>query len=186
MGQSSLLDFITTLVHDPDAAAAYRADPQSALSAANLHDVTTADVDHLIPVVAESATTAASGSVWSASSTASSFDSLDSAFDVPTSNPDAAFGVDYGGTQSHSSFDASSIPSVDTDHTTAQAFDEPTSIDVPDTTTVSAEHVDFTELPAVAVDTDWHDSSTATAHDGFGVDGHDHAIDTDHSGFDGI
>jgi hypothetical protein len=48
------LDFVMALVRDPDAAAHYAADPAQAIADANLTDVTTADVNHLIPVVAES------------------------------------------------------------------------------------------------------------------------------------
>jgi hypothetical protein len=51
---NSLLDFVMSLVRDPDAAAHYAADPAQAIADANLTDVTSADVNHLIPVVAES------------------------------------------------------------------------------------------------------------------------------------
>ncbi|MDT5390903.1 MAG: hypothetical protein QOE04_4544, partial [Mycobacterium sp.] len=51
---NSLLDFVMSLVRDPDAAAHYAADPTQAIADANLTDVTSADVNHLIPVVAES------------------------------------------------------------------------------------------------------------------------------------
>ena len=46
-----LLDFVMSLVRDPDAAAQYAADPAQAIQAANLTDVTSADVNALIPVV---------------------------------------------------------------------------------------------------------------------------------------
>jgi hypothetical protein len=55
---NSLLDFVMSLVRDPDAAARYAADPAAALADANLPDVTGADVDQLIPVVAESLSSA--------------------------------------------------------------------------------------------------------------------------------
>ncbi|GLP77898.1 hypothetical protein TUM20983_50080 [Mycobacterium antarcticum] len=51
---NSLLDFVMALVRDPDAAAQYAANPAQAIADANLTDVTSADVNHLIPVVAES------------------------------------------------------------------------------------------------------------------------------------
>lgn len=51
---NELLDFVMSLVRDPDAAARYAADPHQAIADAHLSDVTTADVDHLIPVVSES------------------------------------------------------------------------------------------------------------------------------------
>ena len=51
---NSLLDFVMSLVRDPDAAAHYAANPAQAIADANLTDVTSVDVNHLIPVVAES------------------------------------------------------------------------------------------------------------------------------------
>jgi hypothetical protein len=55
---NSLLDFVMSVVSDPDAAAHYAANPAQAIADANLTDVTSADVNHLIPVVAESLSTA--------------------------------------------------------------------------------------------------------------------------------
>ena len=46
-----LLDFVMSLVRDPDAAARYAADSAQAIHDANLTDVTSADVNALIPVV---------------------------------------------------------------------------------------------------------------------------------------
>lgn len=51
---NSLLDFVMSLVRDPDAAARYAADPAQAIADAHLTDVTSADVQNLIPVVSES------------------------------------------------------------------------------------------------------------------------------------
>jgi hypothetical protein len=51
---NSLLDFVMSLVRDPDAAAQYAANPDQALAAAHLTGVTSADVSNLIPVVSES------------------------------------------------------------------------------------------------------------------------------------
>lgn len=51
---NSLLDFVMSLVRDPDAAARYAADPAAAIAEADLGDVTSADVDQLIPVVTDS------------------------------------------------------------------------------------------------------------------------------------
>ena len=59
---NSLLDFVMSLVRDPDAAARYAADPAGALAAARLTDVTIADVNTLIPMVTDSLSTAAPGS----------------------------------------------------------------------------------------------------------------------------
>ena len=51
---NSLLDFVMSLVRDPDAAARYAADPARRIADAHLTDVTSADVSNLIPVVSES------------------------------------------------------------------------------------------------------------------------------------
>jgi hypothetical protein len=85
---NTLLDFVMSLVSDPDAAAAYAADPAQALADANLSGVTTADVQHLIPVVAESVSSAAPASgfdafgadagsnVWASGAATAAFDSF--------------------------------------------------------------------------------------------------------------
>lgn len=74
---NSLLDFVLSLVRDPDAAARYAADPAAAIADAQLTGVTSVDVDNLIPVVTESMPIAApsigpdpfgaeaAGNVWS-------------------------------------------------------------------------------------------------------------------------
>jgi hypothetical protein len=86
---NSLLDFVMSLVSDPDAAAAYAADPAQAISDANLTDVTSVDVNHLIPVVAESLSSAVpstgtdglvddpSGNVWTSGAATAAFDAFD-------------------------------------------------------------------------------------------------------------
>ena len=51
---NSLLDFVMSIVRDPDAAARYAADPSQAIADAHLTDVTSVDVNNLIPVVSES------------------------------------------------------------------------------------------------------------------------------------
>ena len=51
---NSLLDFVMSLVRDPDVAARYAADPAGTIADADLTDVTSADVSNLIPVVSES------------------------------------------------------------------------------------------------------------------------------------
>jgi len=75
---NSLLDFVMSLVRDPDAAAQYAANPAQTIADANLTDVTHVDVDNLIPVVAESMSTVVpSGSVPASADTL-----LDSAHNV--------------------------------------------------------------------------------------------------------
>jgi hypothetical protein len=80
---NALLDFVMTLVRDPDAAARYAADPAGALTDAGLTEVTSADVQNLIPVVTESLShTAPAGpadNVWASGAATAAFD----AFDVP-------------------------------------------------------------------------------------------------------
>ncbi|ORB31503.1 Rv0340 family IniB-related protein [Mycolicibacterium parafortuitum] len=92
---NSLLDFVMTLVRDPEAAARYAADPARALAEADLTDVTSADVQNLIPVVAESLSTTVSSpgldpfaaepvdNVWASGAATAAFDAFDDL--VPTS-----------------------------------------------------------------------------------------------------
>jgi hypothetical protein len=56
---NELLDFVMALVRDPAAAAQYAADPAQAIAAANLTDVTSVDVNNLIPMVSDSLSMAA-------------------------------------------------------------------------------------------------------------------------------
>ena len=91
---NSLLDFVMSLVRDPDAAAAYAADPAQAISDANLTDVTSVDVNNLIPVVSESLSMAVpstgadtlvddhASNVWASGAATAAFDAFDD--HVPT------------------------------------------------------------------------------------------------------
>src|SRR3954469_21672023 len=89
---NSLLDFVMSLVRDPDAAAQYAANPAQAIADANLTDVTHVDVDNLIPVVAESMSTAvpsggvpasadtlldSAHNVWASGAATAAFDAFD-------------------------------------------------------------------------------------------------------------
>ncbi|CAN5132264.1 IniB N-terminal domain-containing protein [soil metagenome] len=51
---NELLDFVMSLVRDPQVAAQYAADPAQAIANAHLTDVTSADVNNLIPMVSDS------------------------------------------------------------------------------------------------------------------------------------
>lgn len=85
---NSLLDFVLSVVRDPEMAARYAADPDGALAAANLVGVTGADVENLIPVVAESLSMNLSGSgvdpfgaepagnVWASGAATAAFDAF--------------------------------------------------------------------------------------------------------------
>ena len=85
---NALLDFVMSLVRDPAAAARYAADPAQAIADADLTDVTRADVQNLIPVVAESLSMAApsagldtfgagpAGNVWASGAATAAFDAF--------------------------------------------------------------------------------------------------------------
>jgi hypothetical protein len=86
---NSLLDFVMSLVRDPDAAARFADNPDQAILDANLTDVTSADVSALIPVVSESLSTAVptagtdgvigdmAGNVWASGAATAAFDAFD-------------------------------------------------------------------------------------------------------------
>lgn len=86
---NSLLDFVMSLVRDSDAAARYAADPAQAIADAHLTDVTSADVNQLIPVVSESLSMGApaggldgfgaepAGNVWASGAATAAFDAFD-------------------------------------------------------------------------------------------------------------
>jgi hypothetical protein len=86
---NELLDFVMSVVRDPDAAAHFAANPDQAILDANLTDVTSADVSALIPVVSESLSTAVpttgldggvgdmAGNVWASGAATSAFDAFD-------------------------------------------------------------------------------------------------------------
>ncbi|WP_040524259.1 IniB N-terminal domain-containing protein [Gordonia effusa] len=185
MAPSSLLDFITTLVHDPAAAAAYHADPQSALTAANLHDVTTADVDHLIPVVAESSHSApTSGSIWSASDAAHSFDTaVGDAFAGP-GDVQSPIVIDHTAAESDSPFDPFAVPDVDPAILDADSGDiVPNDLSTTQISDETDAPSDFADVPQAPADSDWLDRSPSGD---FGFDGHNHSTVTDHSAFDDL
>ena len=82
---NELLDFVMSLVRDPEAAARYAEDPTQAIADAHLGDVTSADVNSLIPVVSESLSMAAPGAgtdmgadsnVWTSGAATAAFDAF--------------------------------------------------------------------------------------------------------------
>ena len=82
---NSLLDFVMSLVRDPDAAARYAQDPSQAIADAHLTGVTSADVNGLIPVVSESlsmgapmagADTGHDANVWASGAATAAFDAF--------------------------------------------------------------------------------------------------------------
>jgi hypothetical protein len=83
---NSLLDFVMSVVRDPDVAAQYAANPAQAIADAHLDGVTSADVNGLIPVVSESLSTSHSApasdafgdaaNVWSSGAATAAFDAF--------------------------------------------------------------------------------------------------------------
>ena len=85
---NSLLDFVISLVRDPDVAARYAADPAQAIANAHLTGVTSADVNNLIPMVSDSlsmanlggagpgAPAADHGNVWASGAAAAALDAF--------------------------------------------------------------------------------------------------------------
>lgn len=85
---NSLLDFVISLVRDPDAAARYAADPAQAIANAQLTGVTSHDVNNLIPMVSDSlsmaspsaagsgAQVADHGNVWASGAATAAFDAF--------------------------------------------------------------------------------------------------------------
>lgn len=81
---NSLLDFVMTLVRDPEAAARYAADPAGVLAEAQLHGVTTVDVNNLVPVVSDSLAMTTPGfgggddavNVWTTGAATAAFDAF--------------------------------------------------------------------------------------------------------------
>jgi hypothetical protein len=82
---NELLDFVMALVRDPDAAARYAADPAQAIAEARLTDVTSADVNNLIPMVSDSLSMAApafgadaalDSNIWSSGAATAAFDAF--------------------------------------------------------------------------------------------------------------
>jgi hypothetical protein len=85
---NSLLDFVISLVRDPAAAARYSANPAQSIADAHLTDVTSADVNNLIPMVTDSlsvgtpaglasgAPAADHGNVWASGAAAAALDAF--------------------------------------------------------------------------------------------------------------
>jgi hypothetical protein len=188
---NSLLDFVMSLVRDPDAAAQYAADPAQAIADANLTDVTSVDVNHLIPVVAESMSTVmpsggvpggadtvldSAHNVWASGAATAAFDAFDDHLPIQGSDvvadhvPTVANVIDQpedsAPTIVDPGFDDASVPLI------ADPSATPVSLDAP--------MIDDVHVPdAVATD----DSMDAGHHDfGGAVDDHlDHPQDP---GFD--
>jgi len=173
-----LLDFVMSLVRDPDAAAQYAADPAGAIHAADLTDVTSADVNALIPVVSESMSTGmpgtgaealvgeSAGNIWSSGAATTAFDAFDDHLAVPT--------IDDG----HSIASNVIEQPADSLHAGMDAIDDaalPAVADVDDPSTqLTSGVIDDAPLVGEATDTDWHSV----------IDDAQHHLDTGDTGFD--
>jgi hypothetical protein len=183
---NSLLDFVMSLVRDPDAAAAYADNPAQAIADANLTDVTSVDVNNLIPVVSESLSMAvpsvssvssqggdplddAGGNVWASGAATAAFDAFDD--HVPAAVVDDVHSVttelvtdpDTGLQPGLDGLGDAGVPDVAGVDDPALQFDGPVIDDVP--------------VHETAADDDWSHSVGDYQQD-------DHHLDTDSSGFD--
>lgn len=161
---NSLLDFVMSVVRDPDAAARFAADPDQAILDANLTDVTSADVSALIPVVSESMPTIpgtvptdgldggiseVAGNVWTSGAATAAFDAFGD--HVPVSAIDDAPSVITDVDQPGQALDAGL--DVLADDPSLQ-FDEPVIDDVPAVESHADSDLGETIVDVVDVDSD--------------------------------
>jgi hypothetical protein len=174
---NSLLDFVMSLVRDPEAAARYAENPDQAIHDANLTDVTSADVSNLIPVVSESLSTAvpttgtdaligdAAGNVWASGAATAAFDAFDDPGiaqvidDAPTVLPDLVSSPDAALQPGLDVLADAGVPGVAGVDDTSLQFDTPVIDDMP--------------VHELAGDTGWDDALTEVAD-----------LDSNASGFD--
>lgn len=164
---NSLLDFVMSLVRDPDAAARYAADPNAAIADAHLTNVTSIDVDNLIPVVTESMP-------MPAASTGLDAFGADSASNVWASGAATAAFDAFGDTHS-------SPAVIDTGSTVIHVPDVPDVTDAPVDVLTPADTFVDTASSQVA-DTGFDDAAPAAAdlHEAWGAALHD-ATPADHA-----
>ncbi|GFG52917.1 hypothetical protein CQY20_27815 [Mycolicibacterium agri] len=154
-----LLDFVMSLVRDPDAAARYAADPSGAIQEANLGDVTSTDVNALIPVVSESLSMgtptagadalAGDPNVWTSGAATAAFDAFGEDLSVPTVDDGhtiASNVIDQPDESLHAGLDVLAEAGVPT----VADFEDPS-------TQLASGIVDDAPLVGEAADTDWHD-----------------------------
>ena len=173
---NTLLDFVMSLVRDPDAAARYAADPAGAIADAHLPDVTSADVNNLIPMVADSlsgplsgagfgpgAGTGGDGNVWASGAATAAFDAFDA--HLPATSAPEVHSVITDVAQH-----ADQVPTLITDLGV-----DPGALDLPD----AASQVTDTLADHGITTDDWPDHTTW---DHTHVD--DNHVGPDHPGFD--
>jgi hypothetical protein len=146
---NSLLDFVMSLVRDPDAAARFAENPDQAILDANLTNVTSADVSNLIPVVTESLGTAVpsvgtdgvvgdlAGNVWASGAATAAFDAFDDQLpvqavdDVDTAIADYVDQPDQGLQSGLDMIDDAGVPGVVGADDGSLQFDPPLIDDLP-------------------------------------------------------
>ncbi|MGH3675532.1 MAG: Rv0340 family IniB-related protein [Mycobacterium sp.] len=147
---NALLDFVMSLVRDPDAAARYAADSAQAIKDANLTDVTPADVNGLIPVVSESLSAAVpttgadasfgdelAGNVWTSGAATSAFDAFDGHIpdqaldDVPSITADFMDQPDSAVRSGLDSLADAGVPTITDGEDPSLQFDSPLIDDAP-------------------------------------------------------
>ncbi len=146
---NSLLDFVMSLVRDPDAAARFAENPDQAILDANLTNVTSADVSNLIPVVAESLGAAVpsvgtdgvvgdlAGNVWASGAATAAFDAFDDQLpvqavdDVDTAIADYVDQPDQGLHSGLDMLDDAGVPGVVGADDGSLQFDPPLIDDLP-------------------------------------------------------
>jgi hypothetical protein len=146
---NSLLDFVMSLVRDPDAAARFAENPDQAILDANLTNVTSADVSNLIPVVTESLSTAVpsvgtdgvvgdlAGNVWASGAATAAFDAFDDQLpvqavdDVHTAIADYVDQPDQGLQSGLDMLDDAGVPGVVGADDGSLQFDPPLIDDLP-------------------------------------------------------
>jgi hypothetical protein len=174
---NSLLDFVMSLVRDPDAAAAYADNPAQAIADANLTDVTSVDVNNLIPVVSESLSMAVpstgadmvvddgAGNVWASGAATAAFDAFDdhvpavAVDDVHSMASEIVTEPDAGLESGLDALATAGVPDVASVDDASLQFDGPVIDDAP--------------IEETATDDDWSHSVDADQH-----------LEADTSGFD--
>jgi hypothetical protein len=137
---NSLLDFVMSLVRDPDAAARFADDPDQAIFDANLTNVTSADVHNLIPVVTESLGAAVptagidgvvdmADNVWASGAATAAFDAFDD--QLPVQAVDDVHSVITEPDQALHSLADAGVPGVVGSDDAALHFDQPVIDDLP-------------------------------------------------------
>ncbi len=180
---NELLDFVISLVRDPDAAARYAANPGQSIADAHLANVTSADVNNLIPMVSDTLSTSIPGgagagvvpiehgNIWASGAAAAALDSF-------TPHPPAG-AVDHFGHQGAVSGVIRQVSPPESGQ--APAGPDPFEVDPhgpsvlltgSDMPVSPADHGVFpTDDPGAWDHADIHPDSASPSHHGFGVHG---------------